>query len=463
VSGPITRSRSRANSSFGESVDHTSAGMTEHTELMGKLSELLNAIEKSTRTNQQSQEQFAESTEKGIRSQTDFLTFQEQHQTQLATLLKQNSLQVGPALQPTPFFGKPTEDLAAFLSHFERYSNFCGWDSKQCLRALPLYLQGNAGSWYASLNTSFDSYDDLTKALKEQFSNPASIWLLRQQLSARKQNETESLANYAAEIRRLCKRLSLNDSEGMHYFIQGLHPDLKSHVILGQPKTLAEAENLAQLKEAVSLSTPKLAQYKLESQLQSVITSLEALASNTQQNQPLNMAAYNSYSKPGMSSYKVPNSYHEHHHRNHPSPSGPRNDSNSIAKLVREEVRRQTQYLTQANRPSNSGVPSTRNRRTTDGLPICNKCDKVGHIARNCRGGRMQQFEQAPQYNSHTRPSMQRQHQFSPQYNSYIRPGMQQQFTQRPQYNSNIYPDAPTFNPQQRQPANNPFNPESGN
>ena len=464
MSGPITRSRSRANSSFGESVDHTSVGMTEPTELMGKLSELLNAIEKSTRTNQQSQEQFAESTEKGIRSQTDFLTFQEQHQTQLATLLKQNSLQVGPALQPAPFFGKPTEDLAAFLSHFERYSNFCRWDSKQCLRALPLYLQGNAGSWYASLNTSFDNYDDFTKALKEQFSIPASIWLLRQQLSARKQNETESLANYAAEIRRLCKRLSLSDSECMHYFIQGLHPDLKSHVILGQPKTLAEAENLAQLKEAVSLSTPKLAQYKLESQLQSVITSLEALASNTQQNQALNMAAYNSYSKPEMSSLKVPNSNHEHHHRNHPSPFGPRTDSNSIAKLVREEVRRQTQYLTQANRPSNSGVPSTRNRRTTDGLPICNNCNKVGHIARNCRAGRMQHFEQGPQHNSHTRPGMQRQHQFSPQYNSYnIRPSMQQQFTQRPQYNSNIHPHAPAFNPQQRQPANNPFNPESGN
>ena len=193
---------------------------------------------------------------------------------------------------------------------------------------------------------------------------------MHQKLSARKQNETESLANYAAEIWPLGKRLSLSDSEDMHYFIQGLHPDLKSHV-LGQPKTLAEAENLSQLKEAVLLSTPKLSQYKLETQLQSVITSLEALASNTQQNQALNMAAYNSYLKPRMSNLKVPNSNHEHHHGNHPSPSAPRNDPNSIAKLVREEVRRQTQYLTQANHPSNSGVPSTRNRHTTDGLPIC--------------------------------------------------------------------------------------------
>ena len=89
------------------------------------------------------------------------------------------------------------------------------------------------------------------------------------------------------------------------------------------------------------------------------------------------MAAYNSYSKPGMSNLKVPNSNHEHHHGNHPSPSDPRSDPNSIAKLVREELRRQTQYLTQANRPSNSGVPSTRNRRTTDGLPFATNVIKL--------------------------------------------------------------------------------------
>ena len=154
---------------------------------------------------------------------------------------------MAPVLHPAPFLGKPTDDITAFLSHFERYSKFCGWDSKQCLRALPLYLQGNASSWYTTLDTCFENYDDLVNALKDQFSNPASMWLLRQQLSARKQQETESLANYAADIRRMCKRLGLSDGEGMHYFIQGLHADLKSHLVLGQPKTLAEAENLAHI------------------------------------------------------------------------------------------------------------------------------------------------------------------------------------------------------------------------
>jgi hypothetical protein len=62
------------------------------------------------------------------------------------------------------------------------------------------------------------------------------------------------------------------------------------------------------------------------------------------------------------------------------------------------------------NRTSNSGMPSSRNRHTTDGLPICNKCDKVGHIARNCKaGGLLHHFPQCPQYNSYFRPDMQHQ------------------------------------------------------
>ena len=119
MSGPVTRSRSRANSSLRRSEGQTNVGMAEQTELINKLSELLNAIEKSTKTNQQSHEQLAERTEKGIRTQTDFLTLQEQQRTQLATLITQNSLQVASVLHPAPFLGKPTDDITAFLSHFE--------------------------------------------------------------------------------------------------------------------------------------------------------------------------------------------------------------------------------------------------------------------------------------------------------------------------------------------------------
>ena len=305
---------------------------------------------------------------------------QQQQQAQIATLISQSALQTGPAVHTTPFYGRTTEDLLSFLSHFERFSNFCNWDDDQRLRALPLYLQGNTSSWYASFDLqTFKSYNDLLDALKTHFTNPASVWLWRQQLSARKQGEHEPLCSYASDIRHLCKRVGPTELEIMHHFIQGLKPELKSHVILGQLKSLSEDENLANLKEAVLKHTPHVTQETLESQLQSVVASLERLTSTPQNNIP-DVAAYN-YSR----NTPQHDLRHQQYQRGQTKSSGLQHDSDLLAKLVRDEVRRQTSFMTPPSRPSNSGVPSARNRRTTDGLPICNKCNKVGHIARNCR------------------------------------------------------------------------------
>ena len=211
---PITRSRSRVaaelefNCSLGNSVNQSDMTSPEVAE---KLSDLLKAIEKSVRSTEANQQTLAETNELGIRHHTDLVKLQQQQQqAQLTTLISQNSLQVGSALHPKPFSGRATDDLLSFLSHFERFSTFCGWDDEQRLRAMPLYLQGNASSWYSSLPEMFKSYQDLVKALKDQFSNPASVWLWRQQLAARKQAETEPLADYASDIRRLCKTLRSN-------------------------------------------------------------------------------------------------------------------------------------------------------------------------------------------------------------------------------------------------------------
>ena len=96
------------------------------------------------------------------------------------------------------------------------------------------------------------------------------------------------------------------------------------------------------------------------------------------------------------------------------------------------------------NRPSNSGMPSNRNRRTTDGLPICNKCDRIGHIARNCSTG----------------ASPRHQRQRVPHYDSSFRSDRQ---PLAHQYNSPIRPDAPSFNYQPQNPNHTPFQRQSGN
>ena len=392
----------------------------------------LKTLQNAITTDQQYREELKHNTDANNRNYEDLIRLHQQQQSQIATLVSQNNFQLGHALHPTPFHGKQTDDLNAFLSHFERYSEFCGWDSKQRLKALPLYLQGNAGSWYTSCPDQFSTYESLVDALKNQFSNPASLWLWRQQLCSRTQGETETVANYASDIRRLCKRIGLQDIDRTQYFIQGLRPDLKTHVILGQPKTLAEAENLANLKETVSIATPNHTQQKLEMQLQTLIRSVEALKT-TPASQPPHVAAYNSNQNTKQNPYSYDHEgYSSQHHRHPPA------NSDEISKLVREEVRRQTRFLLPNNGPANSGIPSNRNRRTTDGLPICNNCDKVGHIARNCRSHPRQ-----PTHNQ-TPPT----HNQAPTQN------------QTPQTGQPLRPNAEIFSTRR---TNNPFDQHSGN
>ena len=42
----------------------------------------------------------------------------------------------------------------------------------------------------------------------------------------------------------------------MQYFIQGLRTDFQGHAILGQPRTLAEAQHLANLKRLSERTPP---------------------------------------------------------------------------------------------------------------------------------------------------------------------------------------------------------------
>ena len=156
--GPITRSRSLAtanselNNTSKETASRSGMSLSEQPDIAAKLADLLKAVETSITTSEQNKDTFAEAHELGIRKQNDLLKSQQEQHAQIATLISQSALQTGPAIHPTPFYGKPTDDLLSFISHFERLSNFCNWDDNQRLRALPLYLQGNASSWYASFD-----------------------------------------------------------------------------------------------------------------------------------------------------------------------------------------------------------------------------------------------------------------------------------------------------------------------
>ena len=100
------------------------------------------------------------------------------------------------------FSGEFNEDVNEFLTNFDRAANFHNWQDLKKAQALPLHLKGNASIWFNTSPGLVDkTYPELTAALKEQFHSASDKWWLRQKLNDRKQLPTESVSEYASDIR----------------------------------------------------------------------------------------------------------------------------------------------------------------------------------------------------------------------------------------------------------------------
>ena len=256
------------------------------------------------------------------------------------------------------FSGSESEDVTEFLTNFERAAQFYKFSEEQKAQALPLYLTSAANVWFNTTPGLADKpFDYLANALKKQFHTESDIWLLRQQLHARHQMPTERVSEFAATIRRLCRRLELPPSECLTVFIQNLRPELKNYVLLQRPHSIEEAEMHAKLKESLPDAKPS----DRFDELLSAIKNLQPSATPTP--------------APVVASYAPPTYLQDNSPR--PFRDNPSLSRDEISQMIRQEVRRAT----------NSRTPGQiqRGRRTFDGRPICDFCNRAGHVMAVCR------------------------------------------------------------------------------
>ena len=125
-------------------------------------------------------------------------------------------------------------------------------DSASMAADLASHLSGPAETFYFSLapETRRD-FDELTAELKNRFSSEDVKWRLRQSLSARKQGAKESLDSYIEFINSTCQKLGVSKEDQLHFFVNGLHDEIKREVLMHKPLDYQSAENLARLKVSV--------------------------------------------------------------------------------------------------------------------------------------------------------------------------------------------------------------------
>ena len=149
------------------------------------------------------------------------------------------------------------------------------------LAELVLNLAGPAEDFYYSLpGDCKDTFTKLRDALKERFANENQSWIIWQAITTRQQGPVEPLDTYLTDLTGKFRRINISDADKMRYFVQGLRADLRETVLLKQPKTFREAEEMARLASAVK-TTMSNSNETVTIQLNNLTKTLNPLVANS--------------------------------------------------------------------------------------------------------------------------------------------------------------------------------------
>ncbi|XP_070570959.1 uncharacterized protein [Ptychodera flava] len=303
---------------------------------------------------------------------------------------------------PSRFYGRLGDDVETFLKEFDRAARANRWTDERKAEILPAYLREFAADFWNDLNdhTKYD-YDQVTAALRENFLPKETQRLFYNELYNRKQKPGEPVEEFARIIQRLTLRAHMDmprefQSELMReHFIRGLRSSLKRMVMSKDPVTFEEAVRVAKAEECneelvngkgdVSLfSTLDPFNAKSASQEDKTVAAVQPPTSDNIMQSMLEtlMKRMETMIDEKMEKFNAPL------------------EKNSDSADKAAPANRTTSRDRRSSR--NRGAPG-RNQRTTDGLPICNICHRVGHVQRHCPDRQNQR--QQPQMSQQMQPT----------------------------------------------------------
>ena len=207
------------------------------------------------------------------------LNLQSQAQQRTANALAQTPLpEVSGTHRPPPFHGYDTEDINRWLDKIENYLKLRRIDlaSPTALAELVMNLAGPAEDYYYSLSPEEKaSFAGLLDSLRDRFANDNQSWIIWQAVSTRQQGAMESLDTYLTDLTNKFRRLKIADADKMRYFVQGLRPEIRETVLLKQPRTFREAEEMARLACAVKTTMNNAPDGNMTAQIHNLSRSMD--------------------------------------------------------------------------------------------------------------------------------------------------------------------------------------------
>ena len=289
------------------------------------------------------------------------------------------------------FKGQADENIDSFLFVFENVARMNNWDEDRMIFKLSTCLESTALDFYKDLTNEIrENFQAIKEALRAEFGLRSEGRVGRLKLHERRRLPRESIKDFSRYIRVEGQKLGLSEVEKVEHFQLGMTPpSLKEHLIIMRPRSLVEAQDIAEMKElatSLSLDTNSICINKDE-----YLKLCQRKADNKQPD--VNSLRWNQTAEPQNNNNN--NAYYETQRK--------LKDHNQLIQDLLEQVQNLTKGYSKNNNTNNDTLqatlntilreirtrsPTTTNRTqepNSGSNQNCYQCGKSGHWARDCR------------------------------------------------------------------------------
>lgn len=147
-----------------------------------------------------------------------------------------------PFYQPSTYTGKGDQDVQVFFNRFERAAKINGWEDAKKVLYLPMYLENAALSFFENVEVKNPTatYADYKKGFLKTFAPVENKELLMLELNSRVQQPNETVAEYTADVEKLCWLVDsgMEESKICGHILKGLNPAMMQQISILDNSTI---------------------------------------------------------------------------------------------------------------------------------------------------------------------------------------------------------------------------------